>query len=913
MYNANKSFSITSLLIGFVVFVLTVFASLVVADENYTPNAPRSENMMSMSALENVSLPFDPNNYRFLIYVPNGGQDSIEQAMSDLGISLDHDRDVRDSYHPVTPTDLATHNILIVGWNVDGNTDGLHSDDLLAGITGRVILTGHDLDYHESYIPAARTMLIQAIDYVLAGGGTGMITLGCTATPSAFPYLPEEWDVNAVTGGGEDVNEFTPEGLASGVYYGLEPNDMCNWSQSYHDVFTIGQSSVFVPFELGGSNGNDIITVARTQGIFGLTKYDDVPEGNCVLPGQYINYTISYTANGHSDSNVKIIDYLPDELDYNSSTPEGVYDTAKRTVTWTKGTVSIGDSNSYALNVRVNNLAEPCGVIPNLCKIEGDRIRNYARCYTLVCSWNPGIIYVGANAKSGRNTGVQWKDAYLDLQDALDRASNGCGSEIWVAEGTYIPSVEYQGGAKTFQLINGVPLYGHFAGNETAIEQRNLKNPNNETILNGEGIYAWYIVTALGLEQSTIIDGFTITGDSFGVMIENAELTVKNCLITSNASYGIYATNSNFTIADSNIQNNSSHGIHTQDSNFTITDCVIHNNDCGIYVSSALTGARIANSFIYSNVNDGISNNAESSLLIANNWIHHNGGSGIYTFASETLLNDTIVGNGSYGISDLGWVAAPTIRNCIFWNNNDDLIRTGQNWYHPTYSCFTDYNDTLGGTGNIGGDANDPRFVDADSNNFHLDPNSPCIDTGDLAFNDSNGTDIDGECRIVFGKTALRVDMGADEFYWPKADFDRDEIVNFIDYALWAAAWQTNNPAKSLDGDSDVDIFDLELFCDDWLWVAPWSPLYEFLANQPGSGSMVTQSSPEPVALVYQMPAPAVVEVPAAVEEPVVSEEPAEPQPMTIEELVDWLDEIWQAGELTMSEDEYLQFRNDIQ
>jgi hypothetical protein len=36
-------------------------------------------------------------------------------------------------------------------------------------------------------------------------------------------------------------------------------------------------------------------------------------------------------------------------------------------------------------------------------------------------------------------------------------------------------------------------------------------------------------------------------------------------------------------------------------------------------------------------------------------------------------------------------------------------------------------------------------------------------------------------------------------------------------------------------------------------------------------------------------------------------------KPTTIEEIVDWLDAIWQSGELTISEDEYLRFRTDIQ
>ncbi|MGB7581236.1 MAG: hypothetical protein WBL85_02145, partial [Sedimentisphaerales bacterium] len=116
----------------------------------------------------------------------------------------------------------------------------------------------------------------------------------------------------------------------------------------------------------------------------------------------------------------------------------------------------------------------------------------------------------------------------------------------------------------------------------------------------------------------------------------------------------------------------------------------------------------------------------------------------------------------------------------------------------------------------------DPCFVNADANDFHLRPASLCIDAGDPCFMDFNDTDIDGECRVMFGKSAIRVDIGADELDWPKADFDRNKIVNFVDYAIWAPAWKTTDPNKSLDLDNDVDMDDLAQFCDDWLWQAPW-------------------------------------------------------------------------------------------
>ena len=172
-----------------------------------------------------------------------------------------------------------------------------------------------------------------------------------------------------------------------------------------------------------------------------------------------------------------------------------------------------------------------------------------------------GIKYVNSNA-SGLNDGTTWANAYTSFQSALTAATSG--DQIWVAKGTYKPSSAYDLTNTSryyhFRMINGVTIYGGFAGTETATSQRTNfgAGQTNETILSGDlndngkddnDCYHVFYQPS-GLASSAILDGFTIKGGNAnnsawphdyggGMYNYSSSPTITNCTFTSNsAGYG---------------------------------------------------------------------------------------------------------------------------------------------------------------------------------------------------------------------------------------------------------------------------------------------------------------------------------------------------------------------------------------
>ena len=363
-------------------------------------------------------------------------------------------------------------------------------------------------------------------------------------------------------------------------------------------------------------------------------------------------------------------------------------------------------------------------------------------------------LYVDADA-TGANNGTSWANAYKRLQDALS-AANPAGNdtvEIWVAEGTYTPTASSVQ-STTFQLKNGVRLYGGFAATETVRSQRNVKA--HPTILSGDLLgndnsnvatseptradNSYHVVTNSGVDTS-VLDGFTIIGG-------NANST------TGADSYGggLYNSSGSPTLNNVVFRSNAAHA-----------------RGGGLYNSSGAPSL--------------------TNVTFIGNVCNYRGG-GMYNRYSDVLLtNVTLVSNTAtyYNNSAGGGIyndnSTASIANTILWGNRDhpngvtaagQLSGTSSNSFTVTYSLVQ---GGYAGTGNI---SSNPLFVDADGadniigtadDDVRLQDTSPAIDAGDNdAVPSGVTTDLDGNPRFwnhpradTGHGTPPIVDMGAFE------------------------------------------------------------------------------------------------------------------------------------------------------
>lgn len=605
----------------------------------------------------------------------------------------------------------------------------------------------------------------------------------------------------------------------------------------------------YIAYVVVGDTGNywEVDNIKFGYAPIYLTKIDDVNDGNCVKPGDEINYRIDYSypaGPNYPDINGALIDYLPAEVNYVSSAPCGSYDSNFHTVTWDINTLEPDESGFVTLTVLVNEDAEPNSTIVNYCEIKSDFDPSDATAVTNICCFGSDIIYVKADA-NGCNNGKSWQNAYTEIQSALNRAMFCGANEIWVAAGTY---------KGTFQIVDGVALYGGFAGTETSRSQRNWLA--NETTLtgdiNGDGNGDIdYVVKALDVNETTIIDGFKITkGTSSGVYCYNtASLIISNCMITGNNSstgtgggmYNRYCYSSSpivvncIFIANTVTRYSGGGGIYNYHSSPIVANCIFAAN------TVTYDGGGIYNYYCSPIV--------FNCLFNGNSGLRYGGG--IYNLASSpTISNCTFIKNRASeeggGIHNNG--GSPIVTNCIFWGN---YAKYGNQIYPDNYPyqsiSYCDVQGGFVGTGNI--DA-DPCFVDpngpdgiigTEDDNLRLLSNSPCIDAGnnnsvlsdyadldgDNDTNEPTPLDLDGFPRFINdlcttdtgNGTPPIVDMGAYEFL--RSDINHNGAVNFVDYAEFALQWLETDCGEcdgaELTCDGKVDYYDLKELCDNWL------------------------------------------------------------------------------------------------
>lgn len=187
----------------------------------------------------------------------------------------------------------------------------------------------------------------------------------------------------------------------------------------------------------------------------------------------------------------------------------------------------------------------------------------------------PAVLYVDDSATSGSKTGLDWTNAFTDLQSALVDYSGGCPiDQIWVAQGTYKPGTAR---TDTFQLKDGISLYGGFnppTNEEISPKDARVEKNGANTILSGDN-NSYHVVTGSGNSNTAILNGFTImagnangsgTDQNNGGGLYNNNGSPKLVKVTikdnsaSNHGGGVYNDNSNPTISGSLRENEALNG-----------------------------------------------------------------------------------------------------------------------------------------------------------------------------------------------------------------------------------------------------------------------------------------------------------------------------------------------------------------
>ena len=300
-------------------------------------------------------------------------------------------------------------------------------------------------------------------------------------------------------------------------------------------------------------------------------------------------------------------------------------------------------AGTHTLAVRAKNLA-------------GDEDNSPASfSWTIYPMHTAGVRYAAPIAPDSGDCS-SWATACA-LQDALLTSING--DEIWVMAGTHKPTTGTSRHA-TFQLQNGVALYGGFAGTETARAQRN--SATNLTILSGDlngndnsnvkddestrSDNSYHVVT--GANGATL-DGFTITAG-------NAYPT-----ISLNPGGGMSNLDSSPTLANIIFNRNSGGGMYNgAGSQPILTDVVFSDN----YSSSSGSGM----------YNDS-SSPTLTNVTFSNNASNNGSGSTMYNGSNSNPTLTNVTFNNNQGTGMVNSQSSPTLTNVIFNGNsttNDD-------------------------------------------------------------------------------------------------------------------------------------------------------------------------------------------------------------------------------------------------
>jgi hypothetical protein len=388
------------------------------------------------------------------------------------------------------------------------------------------------------------------------------------------------------------------------------------------------------------------------------------------------------------------------------------------------------------------------------------------------------VLFVNASA-AGEGTGLSWQDAFVRLEKALQVAAQSWlqSREIWVAVGTYRPAGPGGDRNATFQLLNGVAVYGGFPSGGGTWAQRDWRT--NVTILSGDlngndganfannTENSYHVVTGSGTDSTAVVDGVVISGgnagssagmNGSGLYLGSGSPRVQNCVFEYNDADGgavLIGATSTAMVADCVFRHNrgGEGGGMRNEGNALVTNCVFHANEAndggGIFNASG-SALRLVNCVFSGNA--------------ASRWGANPDGGAVWSWCGTSSLeaincvfsgNSAAVHGGALIGGGLG-AATVAVKNCIFWGNSDStgtgalaqIHVCGGGVVQVMYSCVQ---GGWAGTGNL---STDPLFADADGpdnvvgtgdDDLRLQGCSICINAGSNAALPVDTADLDGD------------------------------------------------------------------------------------------------------------------------------------------------------------------------
>jgi hypothetical protein len=436
-----------------------------------------------------------------------------------------------------------------------------------------------------------------------------------------------------------------------------------------------------------------------------------------------------------------------------------------------------------------------------------------------------GTFFVDVSRTTGANDGSSWANAFQGaggLQAALTAA--GAGDQVWVAQGTYLPSTTLSR-LEFFRFETGLEVYGGFDGTETALAERDVAG--NPTILSGDLLgdddsggsnaeNSFHVLHGNGADATALLDGFTVRAGNANDGTSNRDRgagliclgslnkpTLRNCRFVDNtAIFGGGAGYLNNGAAP------------------TFEDCAFEDNVGGsfggafdmasnvkaVFRRCTFTGNRAARA-------GGVEIFGTSAvelyecLFTGNTATGGNGGGGIWISGSSPLIrNCTVVGNLASTAVQAGIQVAsgtPLIANCVVAGNvgsagpaaaGSQINPAGLN------VTWTLSSVAYAGLGNV---TAAPSFENCGPHPFALAAGSAGIDAGSNAAVAAGSTvDLAGAPRFFdqpgvpdsgLGSAPL-VDMGA---YETAFDCNANGVSDACDIALGSSS--------DLDGDGVPD------------------------------------------------------------------------------------------------------------